>query len=148
MTDDIFTDVQTTPEPVPDTEYGDDFSDVPDYSQVIDETPRNSAETPPPADALPSPVPEEGTDGLPEEETSGTDETVAPDVTPAPVVSYEDYLAGVTAQTEELVAIKEVLAKEQEYLETYQNMGTVLIYGIGLLFGVVCALIISNYLKH
>lgn len=143
MTDDIFTDVVTTPEPTPDIEYGDDFSDTP----VYDETPP-PVETPPPSEPLPSPVPEEGTDGLPEEDTSETDEMAAPDVTPTPVVSYEEYLAGVTAQTEELVAIKEILEKDQEYLETYQNMGMVLIYGIGLLFGVVCALIVSNYLKH
>lgn len=38
--------------------------------------------------------------------------------------------------------------KKQDYYTSYQNMSFTMIVGIGLLFGCVCALILSNYLRH
>ena len=44
--------------------------------------------------------------------------------------------------------IRELEEKKQDYYTSYQNMGFTMIVGIGLLFGCVCALILSNYLRH
>ena len=68
-----------------------------------------------------------------------------PDVTEP---SYEELLTAVTEQTKEIKAIRELEEKKQNYYTSYQNMGFTMIVGIGLLFGCVCALILSNYLRH
>lgn len=69
-----------------------------------------------------------------------------PDVSSVP--SYEELLTAVTEQTTEIKAIRELEEKKQDYYTFYQNMGFTMIVGIGLLFGCVCALILSNYLRH
>lgn len=69
-----------------------------------------------------------------------------PDVSSVP--SYEELLTAVTEQTTEIKAIRELEEKKQDYYTSYQNMGFTMIIGIGLLFGCVCALILSNYLRH
>lgn len=69
-----------------------------------------------------------------------------PDVSSVP--SYEELLTAVTEQTTEIKAIRELEEKKQDYYTSYQNMGYTMIVGIGLLFGCVCALILSNYLRH
>lgn len=69
-----------------------------------------------------------------------------PDVSSVP--SYEELLTAVTEQTTEIKAIRELEEKKQDYYTSYQNMGFTMIVGIGLLFGCVCALILSNYLRH
>lgn len=69
-----------------------------------------------------------------------------PDVSSVP--SYEELLTAVTEQTTEIKAIRELEEKKQDYYTSYQNMGFAMIVGIGLLFGCVCALILSNYLRH
>lgn len=69
-----------------------------------------------------------------------------PDVSSVP--SYEELLTAVTEQTTEIKAIRELEGKKQDYYTSYQNMGFTMIVGIGLLFGCVCALILSNYLRH
>ena len=69
-----------------------------------------------------------------------------PDVSSVP--SYEELLTAVTEQTVEIKAIRELEEKKQDYYTSYQNMGFTMIVGIGLLFGCVCALILSNYLRH
>ena len=69
-----------------------------------------------------------------------------PDISSVP--SYEELLTAVTEQTTEIKAIRELEEKKQDYYTSYQNMGYTMIVGIGLLFGCVCALILSNYLRH
>ena len=69
-----------------------------------------------------------------------------PDVSSVP--SYEELLTAVTEQTTEIKAIRELEEKKQDYYTSYQNMSFTMIVGIGLLFGCVCALILSNYLRH
>ncbi|RHA50035.1 hypothetical protein DW934_03400 [Blautia obeum] len=69
-----------------------------------------------------------------------------PDVSSVP--SYEELLTAVTEQTTEIKAIRELEEKKQDYYTSYQNMSYTMIVGIGLLFGCVCALILSNYLRH
>ncbi len=69
-----------------------------------------------------------------------------PDISSVP--SYEELLTAVTEQTTEIKAIRELEEKKQDYYTSYQNMGFTMIVGIGLLFGCVCALILSNYLRH
>ena len=64
------------------------------------------------------------------------------------VPTYEELLTAVTEQTTEIKAIRELEEKKQDYYTSYQNMGFTMIVGIGLLFGCVCALILSNYLRH
>lgn len=64
------------------------------------------------------------------------------------VPSYEELLTAVTEQTTEIKAIRELEEKKQDYYTSYQNMSFTMIVGIGLLFGCVCALILSNYLRH
>lgn len=69
-----------------------------------------------------------------------------PDISSVP--SYEELLTAVTEQTTEIKAIRELEEKKQDYYTSYQNMSFTMIVGIGLLFGCVCALILSNYLRH
>ena len=91
----------------------------------------------------------------PDTQSEQNDETVdvvedqpeeTPDVSSVP--SYEELLTTVTEQTTEIKAIRELEEKKQDYYTSYQNMGFTMIVGIGLLFGCVCALILSNYLRH
>lgn len=136
----VFTDGSETleePEQVfENTESGDSFTSEPETT----ETEENEATT-----LSPSP------DTQPEQ----NDETVdvvedqpeeTPDVSSVP--SYEELLTAVTEQTVEIKAIRELEEKKQDYYTSYQNMGFTMIVGIGLLFGCVCALILSNYLRH
>lgn len=91
----------------------------------------------------------------PDTQPEQNDETVdvvedQPEETPdiSSVPSYEELLTAVTEQTTEIKAIHELEEKKQDYYTSYQNMGFTMIIGIGLLFGCVCALILSNYLRH
>lgn len=80
---------------------------------------------------------------------SGTDESGEQvDIHEDSSTSYEELLAVLTEQRDEIKTIHELEEKKQEYFSSYQNMGITLIVGIGLLCGCVCALILSNYLRH
>lgn len=117
----------------------DDFSSESETATET-ETITPASITPSPEDTQPmqgelSDVPEQ----LPEE---------TPIIEESNEVPYEDLLTALTEQTEELKAVRELEEKEQDIYTTYQNMGITLIVGIGLLFGGICALILSNYLRH
>ena len=71
-----------------------------------------------------------------------------PTVEESSELSYDDLIAVLTEQNEEIKAIHELENKRQEFYTTYQNMMFTLIVGIGLLFGGICAIILSNYLRH
>ena len=87
---------------------------------------------------------------LPDQEQEASDvvspETeVTPEPTVTPEVSYDDLLEEIKNQTEEIKAIQE---KNEEYFQTYEHLGTASVVGIGLLFGGICALIMSQYIRH
>ena len=88
------------------------------------------------------------------EQNNNASDTVEQSSEPEPTIeasselSYDDLIAVLTEQNEEIKAIHELEDKRQEFYTTYQNMMFTLIVGIGLLFGGICAIILSNYLRH
>ncbi|MGN0280037.1 MAG: hypothetical protein ACI4C4_11850 [Lachnospiraceae bacterium] len=102
----------------------------------------------------PSPVPDELPEELPGDvqasgsESSETVEESEPEVTPTPEVSYQELLEELKIQTEEIKAVHEIAEKNQEYYESYRNIGITVLIGAGLLIGSICTLIIANYIRH
>ena len=118
-----------------DTESGDSFISEPETT----ETEENEATTLSPS---PDTQPEQN------EETVDVVEDQPEETPDVAELLYEELLTAVTEQTKEIKAIRELEEKKQDYYTSYQNMGFTLIVGIGLLFGCVCDLILSNYLRH
>lgn len=102
----------------------------------------------------PSPIPDELPKELPVDvqasgsEPSETTEGLESEVTPTPEVSYEELLEELKVQIEEIKAIHEIAEKNQEYYESYRNIGITVLIGAGLLVGCICTLIIANYIRH
>lgn len=80
-----------------------------------------------------------------DEVQSETEVTPKPEPSVTPEISYEELVEEIRIQTEEIKAIQE---KNEEHFQTYEHLGFASVAGIGLLFGGICALIMSQYIRH
>lgn len=141
----------------------DEFTDGQDVAEGLDDdnttetdgqTGQTSSSVPLPTDAP------ENTDAVPAEQGNQTDSAtledaevaaeVAPEleITPTPVLDYEELLEALQTQTEEIKAIREVTDQQADHNASMENIGVVSIVGLALLCGFIGALIFSNYLRH
>lgn len=70
------------------------------------------------------------------------------EVTAGQEVSYDDLMKELSAQTEDIKAMREIVENRQDFYDNVQNMGLVLVAAGGLICGCICALILANYLRH
>lgn len=126
----IIDDTPDTETPVSEPEATEQSSPVSDSTDLTDEPeeltePEQTTETP----AL--------TTDVPEQEVAAGQE-----------VSYDDLMKELSAQTEELKAMREIVENRQDFYDNVQNMGLVIVAAGGLICGCICALILANYLRH
>ena len=140
-------------------EFTDGFNTAESDETIIDDTP--DTETPvsePEAPEQSSPVsdsadltdePEELTEPEQTTETPAqTTDVPEQEVAAGQEVSYDDLLKELSAQTEELKAMREIVENRQDFYDNVQNMGLVIVAAGGLICGCICALILANYLRH
>lgn len=126
----IIDDTPDTETPVSEPEATEQSSPVSDSTDLTDEPekltePEQTTETP------------AQTTDVPEQEVAAGQE-----------VSYDDLMKELSAQTEELKAMREIVENRQDFYDNVQNMGLVLVAAGGLICGCICALILANYLRH
>ena len=126
----IIDDTPDTETPVSEPEAPEQSSSVSDSADLTDEPeeltePEQTTETP------------AQTTDVPEQEVAAGQE-----------VSYDDLLKELSAQTEELKAMREIVENRQDFYDNVQNMGLVIVAAGGLICGCICALILANYLRH
>lgn len=111
--------------------------------EIIDQTvPQEQEDQSSSSVPLPTILPDQGQEAS--DEVSPETE-VTPESTVTPEVSYDDLLEEIKNQTEEIKAIQE---KNEEHFQTYEHLEMASVVGIGLLFGGICALIMSQYIRH
>ena len=124
--------------------------DTPDTEQPASEPEALEQSSPVSDNADLTDEPEELTE--PEQATEApaaqTEEVPEQEVTPEQEISYDDLLKELSAQTEEIKAIREIIENRQDFYDNVQNMGLVLVAAGGLICGCICALILANYLRH
>lgn len=133
LTESDDTSVENTPDtdtPVSEPEAPEQSSPVSDSADLTDEPeeltePEQTTETP----AQITDVPEQ-------------------EVTAGQHVSYDDLMKELSAQTEDIKAMREIVENRQDFYDNVQNMGLVLVAAGGLICGCICALILANYLRH
>lgn len=126
----IIDDTPDTETPVSEPEATEQSSPVSDSADLTDEPeeltePEQTTETP------------AQTTDVPEQEVAAGQE-----------VSYDDLMKELSAQTEELKAMREIVENRQDFYDNVQNMGLVIVAAGGLICGCICALILANYLRH
>ena len=126
----IIDDTPDTETPVSEPEAPEQSSSVSDSADLTDE-PEELTE---PEQTTESPA---QTTDVPEQEVAAGQE-----------VSYDDLLKELSAQTEELKAMREIVENRQDFYDNVQNMGLVIVAAGGLICGCICALILANYLRH
>lgn len=111
--------------------------------EIIDQLPQEQEDQTSSSVPLPTTSPDQEQTETSDEVQSETEVTPEPSVTPE--ISYEELVEEIKNQTEEIKAIQE---KNEEHFQTYEHLGFASVAGIGLLFGGICALIMSQYIRH
>lgn len=133
----IIDDTPDTETPVSEPETPEQSSPVSDSADLTDEPeeltePEQTTEAP----AQTTETPAQTTDA-PEQEVAAGQE-----------VSYDDLMKELSAQTEDIKAMREIVENRQDFYDNVQNMGLVIVAAGGLICGCICALILANYLRH
>lgn len=111
--------------------------------EIIEQLPQEQETQTSSSVPLPTTSPDQEQTEASDEVQSETEVTPEPSVTPE--VSYQELIEEVKKQTEEISTIQE---KNEEHFQTYEHLGFATVAGIGLLFGGICALIMSQYIRH
>lgn len=111
--------------------------------EIIEQLPQEQETQASSSVPLPTTSPDQEQTEASDEVQSETEVTPEPSVTPE--VSYQELIEEVKKQTEEISTIQE---KNEEHFQTYEHLGFATVAGIGLLFGGICALIMSQYIRH
>ena len=111
--------------------------------EIVDQLPQEQENQSSSSVPLPTAPPDQEQTEVSDEVQPETVVTPEPSVTPE--ISYEKLVEEIKNQTEEIKAIQE---KNEEHFQTYEHLGFASVAGIGLLFGGICALIMSQYIRH
>lgn len=113
--------------------------------EIVDQLPQGQEDQASSSVPLPTTPPDQEQMEASDEVQPETEVTPGPEPSVTPEISYEELVEEIKNQTEEIKAIQEM---NEEHFQTYEHLGFVSVAGIGLLFGGICALIMSQYIRH